>query len=439
MSLTRLIEGQRRTAQAWRDELGLNLAAWDGLVAEGVFAPARNGRSSEVILQFVGLIGLPDRLLACMPRVEVTSTDPVLWLRRVLSTYFVRETRRSRDDATVDLQNRDKSLFREIDALATLLGFFSERGLHQRSTTSSNHRGSGAVDWSSTLTRCEPLIANGQPIYVEPRRWLRTTETNEISRLQAAATVWLAHKYEVPVPPGLIEATAGMDVQDRMASERAAFDLALLARERSVTYLSSDLRLLDALEAVISNSRDMSGVAAVKLFGTTAFALVWEDALRDLFGDDASLSSLGQANWYDVHDGALAPPRQAASRRLDLMIHHKGEILLLDAKYHYPFPDTRPGWADIIKQIYYAELLVKDAHAPVRNAFLLPKAGKHLKLASLVRIEGAAREFAPIEAWTLDPSWVFSAYGDGDMARRSSACDAFMTARDEVAKVLGDA
>ena len=439
MSLVRLVEGERRSPDAWRRDLGLADEVWEELVTEGVFAYARRGRAAEAILEFVGLVGLSDSLLACMPRVGIDTADPVGWLRRVLAAYFVGEGRRSRDDATLDLHHRDSSVFREIDALTTLLGYYASRGLYRRIVTTSTSRGSGAVDWGATLARCEPLIANGIPVYTEPLRWTRRAEANEVSHLQAAATTWLARRYEARLPSGLLDATAGIDVDARMAPNHAQFDLSLLARERAVTYLAADLRLLDALEAVVSGRRRMAGVAGARLYGTTAFAMVWEDAVRDLFGDDAADASLGEANWYDLQDGGWSGPTTAPGRRLDLLIRHGEEILLLDAKYHHPYPLVRPGWADIVKQLYYAESLVRDGSVSVRNAFLLPKAGQPVALASIVRVEEAARDFPPVEAWTLDPGWVFSAYGDGDLARRTRARRALATARDEVAEVLGDA
>ncbi len=251
--------------------------------------------------------------------------------------------------------------------------------------------------------------------------------------------MWLARRYEVRVHSGVLDAAAGIDVDARMAPQHAQFDLSLLRRERGVTYLAADLRLLDALEAVVSGRRRMGGVMGAKLYGTTAFALVWEDALRDLFGDDSADGALGKANWYDLEDLGWSAPTEAPGRRLDLLIRRGDEILLLDAKYHHPFPLVRPGWADIVKQLYYAESIVRDVGVSVRNAFLLPKKGRPIALASMVRVEEAAREFPPVEAWTLDPSWVFSGYGDGDRLRRIRARQAFATARDEVAEVLGNA
>jgi hypothetical protein len=372
-----------------------------------------------------------------MPRVGIDTADPVGWLHRVLAVYFVHEGRRSRDDATVDLHHRDSSVFREIDALVTLLGFYASRGLHRRIVMTSTSRGSGAVDWAATLMRCEPMIANGSVIYTEPQRWARRTETNEVGRLQAVATVWLARRYEARIPSGLLDAVAGVDVDARMAPAHVQSDLLLLARERAVTYLAADLGLLDALEAVVSTRRDMSGVAVAKLYGTTAFALVWEDAVRDLFGDDGSDATLGQANWYDLRDGGWSGASRAPPRRLDLLLRHGEEVLLADAKYHHPYPVVRPGWADIVKQLYYAESLIREEGACVRNAFLLPRAGRPLALAGIVRVEESARDFPPVEAWTLDPQWVFSAYGNGDLGRRTRARRAFATARDEMSEMLG--
>jgi hypothetical protein len=437
LSLIVLTEGACRTPAVWRHRLALSEEVWSSLIADGVFSPARGKDRGLMRLDFVGLVGLHDSLVACIPRFGLQVADPIAWLRRVLGAYFARESRHSRKDALRELHYRDEAVFREVDALATLLSSFAERGLHHRAVAASTPRGSGMIDWAGTMRRCEPLVSNGSPLYPEPYRWERRTSTNEVSLLQAAATAWLARRYGSRWPPGLADAVAGIDLDARMSRERAPSDLALLSRERAVTYFAADLRLLDALEAVVSRQRRMEGVAGARLHGTTAFALVWEDALRDLFGDDAADASLGHAKWYDAGRGGLSGPHLAPERRLDLLIRHRDVTLLLDAKYHHPFPASRPGWSDIVKQVYYGESLVRSAGERVRNAFLLPGIGYQMAFAGLVRIEDAARDFPPVEAWTLDPGWVFSSYGDGDLARRTRARDAILAARDEVSEMLG--
>lgn len=424
---------------AWRTRLGLDAGTWDALLADGVFAPVRGDTARTMRLAFVGLVGLDDVLLACVPRFGLGAADPVAWLRRVLAVYFAREGRRSRDDELVDLHHRDEGVFREIDALATLLGAFAERGLHRRAVAVSSPAGSGAVDWALTLARRDPLIVGGVPFYPDPWRRERRSAENEVSRLQAAATAWLARRYGLPIPSGLTDAVAGVDLDARMSPERARFDLALIGRERSVTYMAADLRVLDALEAVVTGHRRMAGVAGPRLHGTVAFALVWEDAVRDLFGDDAADASLGHADWFDWEGDAWSKARPAADRRLDLLVRREGEAVVVDAKYYHPFPGSRPGWADVVKQLYYAESLVRSDGEAVRNAFMLPRTGARLALAGLVSVTGGARDFPPVEAWTLDPAWTFSGYGDGDPARRAGARSALFAARDEMAEVLGDA
>ncbi len=144
----------------------------------------------------------------------------------------------------------------------------------------------------------------------------------------------------------------------------------------------ADLRVLDALETLIRQRDDMDGPVATRLYGTTSFELVWEDALRDLFGNDIERPSLGEATWYTVSGGVLADRTVAASRRLDFAVETDDQVILCDAKYYHPFPDRKPGWEDIIKQIYYAQSMLLPTHKRLRNAFLLPLEGSPLSFAA---------------------------------------------------------
>ena len=438
MSIVRLTEGERRSAVAWRNSLALDPTAWDQLVADGIFVPSRGNGDSLLRLEFVGVIALSEHFVVCIPRFGLPGVDPVAWVRRVLAAYFVRESRRPRLETINDLHYRDDTVFREYDALLTLLGIFAEQGVFRRAVSATSRRGGGAIDWSATLARSDPLVVGGFPIYTEPHRTDRQATTNEVSVLQAAVTVWLARKYDVHVPAALSDVASGIDLEALLSSSRSEFHLALLRRERAVTYLAADLRLLDTLEAVISGRRRMGGLPGARLHGTTAFEMVWEDALRDLVGDDGGDASLAVATWYIVQETSWSAPETAPNRRLDLLVRHGPEVMVLDAKYYHPFPKSRPGWADIIKQVYYAETIELAPGETVRNAFLLPLRGRRLALAGRVRIEGGPRALPDVEAWHVDPDWAFSSYADGSPGRRAIARDELLAARDEMLEMLGE-
>jgi hypothetical protein len=170
--------------------------------------------------------------------------------------------------------------------------------------------------------------------------------------------------------------------------------------------------------------------------------MVWEDALRDLFGHDNI--GMGRLVWTDWLGDGWSSRVEAEEQRPDLVLTRDDETLVVDAKYHHPFPARRPGWADIVKQLYYAESAVVPAGHVVRNLFVLPRPlGTPLLnpigLAGRVAVAGGARCFPSVETWFADPEWVFSAYGEVDHGRCARARRALFAARDEAAEVLVDA
>lgn len=355
----------------------------------------------------------------------------------MLNAYFVNERRRSRPDWAYELHYRNEAVFREYDALTTLLKLYGDTGLYSRPRPASSLQGGGAIDWSRTLAKSEPIVFGSSAFYPELYRTRREALVNEVSLIQAVVTCWLARKYGMLPDVALADVAAGIDHRHFLAPRRVDAHIGAVRRERMVTYVARDLQLLDTLEAVLSGLDGLSGQASVRLHGTSAFAQVWEDALRDLFGDDSEHARMGHPIWHHLEGGSWSAPDPVSGHEIDLLVRRPGEVIVLDAKYHFPFPISRPGWADIVKQLYYGETIHRSPRDAVRNAFMLPMPGQRLRLAARVEVGDAERTFPPIEAWHVDPAWVFSSYGDGELARRARARDLLFAARDEVAEVLG--
>ena len=436
MTVERLTEGTVGSPKWWRERLFLDDWCYHELVQKRVLTYTAGVDRRKLQLRFVGFVALRDRLIVVSPRFGLTPGHEFSWLRRVLSTYFAIKTRQPLSDEIVDLHYRDESVFRELDALATLMRIYSECGLYQRRAVVSARNSGGAIDWVRTLGRGQPVISEQSLFFPDEFRRRQHSSESDVGLIQAAILIHLLEKYEMAVEPALRDRLCGHEVGDVLGLERQSYNLSVIHRERAITYQSRDLELLDVLGSFLSDGKGMSGPAGMKLHGTTSFAMVWEDALRSLFGSDHEDIELGQPLWQLRKADQWEDLEGTGEQRPDIVLRRKDELLILDAKYHQPFPQARPGWADIVKQLYYAETLVVTGGESVSNLFLLPGTGEMLRLAGKVEIAGGARGFPIIEAWIVDAHWVFSTYGERTERIALGAREVLYCRRKEVREML---
>lgn len=440
MSIVTLIEGQAEPPDTWMKLLGLAPDSYNELRTTGILEPVRDGSGMRQALRYVGFIGLRDRLVVSLPKFGLDDPDPIGWLRRVLATYFGRAGRTPVGEPLTDLHFRDETLFREIDALATLVRLFEDRGLYARRAVIVSSHPTGPIDWPRTIGSTAPVFVAGSAFYPQPLYNRRLSEANEVSLIQAAVTATLLRKYDMPPRAGIDSAISSISLSDYLGPVNLGMHLATIQRERVRTFAADDLLLLDVLESVLRDLAGMAGPPGLVLHGTRAFYAIWEDALRELLQGGASEHVLAQPIWRDWVDHAWSPPRGAGEHAIDLLVKRPGDRVILDAKYYYPYPAARPGWADIVKQLYYAETMVTDEGEVLGNGFLVPGPGAgDVGLVGRVEVLGGARKFPVIEAWQVDPRWVFSSYGDSNEVRSAAARATFFRARDEMAEVLSDA
>jgi hypothetical protein len=144
---------------------------------------------------------------------------------------------------------------------------------------------------------------------------------------------------------------------------------------------------------------------------------------------------LAQPTWY-IAETAGTKSTEDHSQFPDIVVRRDAWLYVMDAKYYYPFPASRPGGPDIIKQVYYAESL-RDSSADVRSIFLLP-----LPCADIARflgyatITGSPRSFANIEAWGIDPAYVFAEYPATSPRRSDPVFGRIMSSRSDVAEFI---
>lgn len=193
------------------------------------------------------------------------------------------------------------------------------------------------------------------------------------------------------------------------------YHLKRVLAEKRVQFRSDNLRLLMLLEQLLE-ARMATPDRRVQIFGTTAFYAVWEDGCRLLFdGLNKPSDAIGHPTWR--LPGNAGEIVEDVKQLPDIVVVRDDRLFILDAKYYFPFLESRPGAPDIVKQIYYAEAVATPTWSTIRSLFILPVNGawspQHLGNAA---IEGSARKFPVVEAWGIEPRVVFAAYPNAPSA-----------------------
>jgi len=439
MSVVTIGEGSIFSQSEWIARLGLGRDDFQSLVDGKILRETDQGDYS---LALVGIVVFKDRVLFARPKIGANAIFDLAGTLRILRSYFARSRRRRPvEDHYRDPEYGDSDVLREFDALMGLRDWFSAHGLYRREQA--RESAVGRPHWVRTIARRQPLVMQNAVIYPSIVAERREGALNDISALQASVLVRLLDRYGFPVPPEIRHAeiaTGALAGPWPFTPETRAYFLRRLASEQLIVFRTTTLQLLTLLRGAL-DSKLAAPTMPPQIFGTTAFYSVWEDACRTgICGDvpPAVVSNIAQPTWFSV-DAAGGKHVHAHSQIPDLLVGRATCLLIIDAKYYYPFPDSRPGGPDIIKQVYYAESLA-SAGVETRSLFLLPISGTAVpRFLGYATIEGGMRQFGEVEAWGVDPAWLFSDYPRVSASRANGVIDRILDARKNVGEFIAQA
>lgn len=426
MTLRACRERSVHDRMGWRETLNLDETDFDDLVAARVLRPELGGRLFR--MEFVGVAMTAKGSIAVTPRVSGGDTYAFAALLRLMRRYFLRSAaRRPYETASADLHHQDERIVREFDGYLALLAWYREHGLY-RHEVKTLVEGGGRPDWRRTFARSPVLISESRALYNRPIGRRRAHNPSLIGSLQLHFLGKLSERFGYPPPPDLetnLLWSLPLTV-DPASAEGSAQLAARVQAERRTVFRGDRLVLLDVLLALLNLPSRSDGPDGVRLFGTTAFYGVWEDACRHYFssGQFAELTALAQPQWQLRTGDGNWRSEPGGEQRPDIALRAGNVRAILDAKYYVPFPWSKPGWADIVKQLYYQDCLPLEA-GEVMNAFVMPgKIGERFAFAGRVEVEGVgSKSYPPIEAWLLDPRHVLDVYLSGDAPQPPSLAE----------------
>jgi LlaJI restriction endonuclease len=261
-----------------------------------------------------------------------------------------------------------------LGILSSILWLLNDYATHGLYTTSIKSRefNSGKVNWSRTISRETPYAGiGGSPIYMRLHsERLKFGEQSPVTLIHAEIIKEFdrAFCWVVTGDPA-IRVASELDFVPQ-SSQHTVAKVYLLRKELASTYADREIRLLNTLINYLESKNQ--GTEGEYLIGVRTFQNVWEKMLRDtipgVINVNASLPKPA------VYLKGKEKPISTRGMITDIVSRNHNTISIIDAKYYRAeSPEDSPGWADIVKQLFYAKALhqIFPDHK-ITNWFIFP-------------------------------------------------------------------
>lgn len=339
-----------------------------------------------------------------------------------------------------------------LPLMLALLDLYSEYGEYSNYIDGLELNGGGLIEWNRTIGNHLPMVVNDEPIYVEyeSRKTFRD-ESDFITRLhRAVLTECSAELADAGV-------TDLLSLDEVRISDESVDDLGdietlewRLERERGVQFVDWKISILNLLAKYLRKRSTNAENNEIKVFGTTSFYHLWEEACKVAFGDKlhAKLGKLDlkldgkwkdqarkelikiipHPRWERYHDGGYSDSTETDTLIPDTITFTRGDdghrtFCIYDAKYYVPSMKGKmrhqPGVESVTKQFLYQSAyrrFIKDhKFDSVYNAFLVPTSSDVFSKIARVSFSEVMGWFEVpfsnyIDMWALPAHKVFDSY-----------------------------
>lgn len=369
--------------------------------------------------RFVGFIAISNNILYSQPKFMPSSEIfNFSYLISIFSQYknrkFKNKTIRKFDYYGLTESNFKDTLF-EYNLYISLLDYYQQYGIYsvEMITYSSN---SNNTNWNRTVNVSTPIHSSDTLIYHNPIGTNVSSQDNTISLIQISILIYLDNKYNIgksTLNKMDLEKYQHIPILELVSNSSTWFSI--VQNELSKTYQHNHLSLLNYLSSFFNGNTFIYKNNKKSLYGTISFHNLWEDACSQIFNSqyDSLKHKIAQPKWKFNSPFRVI---SAVGQIPDILHENEDNIFILDAKYYYPLPTNLCGWADIVKQYFYAKSFKNQDNKIIINALLFPDLSvENLELSGIIDMEREGHiepSFTPISAYKLNPFILFDSYID---------------------------
>lgn len=247
----------------------------------------------------------------------------------------------------------------------------------------------GKINWTRTISKKIPLMDGDDIVYANPiRKYIDHNDEMLLSKIHRTAVVEaIEYLRKCGETVRVNEPDAEIDMKSKLVKYSG-----IVKKYQRIVFAEREIKLFRALEAWCNKYSKYYE----KPIGTVSFELVWEDALREVFGNIPKGFSFGAPEYrLGVDENGAEKKQMVDNDSIPDIINifkedDNGKFLLLDAKYYtgmigsktnskftlkegYQWIIGFPGYKDIAKQYDYYQTLVDEyGLSEGINAFIIP-------------------------------------------------------------------
>lgn len=326
---------------------------------------------------FCGTLVTNKRVLIFLPRNSLTSISNSDITPPKLASNILLALHKYRSSTSVGSGESPEDQPSGLDILADivwLLKDYISNGIYSTKIRKQSFN-NGKTNWNRTIRNEFPFPGNaGAPVYLNLHSEKTIlNEQNAVSLIHAEVIKKLDNLFSwIITGDATIKTSSDIEYMP-VISDSSEKKSALLKRELSSTYSDRETRLLNCLINYIDNSSE--GFTGDYLIGVRVFQGVWEEMLRATLPSVKSINHLlPKPALYlrDSNDVLLTK-----GMLTDIVSFVDSDVSVIDAKYYRAEgAGDSPGWADIVKQLFYAKAIQSlGLGLNISNWFAFP--GKH--------------------------------------------------------------
>ena len=373
-----LYEGAIGSSDDWQLRLNVSKQTIEDLQSQSILRKVSGNFGLR--LDYVGLISFKNQTYFSLPKIfDETDNNITANLQAVFSClqqYFFRKKTRKLSFAEAGEGTIFDDAGAILDLFLALLKWTQEHGFYQ-SDSQGRYDEYSHINWRQTISEKFPANFGTAFVYVEPVGYKVNKDNNQITELQAFAMldlikkigplseIWLSAYDEIILSAEDIIINSNNYYGDS-ATIRNTIDELIFSSNRDF-----DRELLDLLAIWINSDYKANNL---RLYGTNAFHVVWEDICVSLFQRHSELKE---------HIKLASQPvlvstdtfAQIGPQRPDILFEIDESIWIADAKWYDFDNGDRPPLHDVVKQITYQTTVLHDKKTQ-QNLFLLPGTGR---------------------------------------------------------------